>query len=119
MKGKAVTSTGGEWGASFDCEADAVFGDYGRDSNPGIEFIATTQCFRFEFATPDEARHLGERLLALARTAEEKASHRGPEYRAQLAREEFLGDLRGLVERVEQAVADKQIKLPEALTSKL
>lgn len=119
MKGRAVVMMSGVWGASFDCEIDATFGDYGRSNNPSIEVVAPEKGFTFEFSSPDEARQMGERLFALARKAEEKSCQRGPEYRAQLAREEFLGDLRGLVQRVEQAVADKQIKLPDALTSQM
>lgn len=55
----------------------------------------------FEFATPDEARVLGERLLALARKAEEKSGQRGPEYRIRLAREEALAEVRSVMERFE------------------
>lgn len=119
MKGRAVFKFHGTWSSPVDCEIEATLGDYGRSDNPSIEVQGEINGFTFEFSHPDAARQFGERLLALARKAEEKAGSRGPEYRAQLAREEAITELRALVERFETAVADRQAVLPESITSKL
>lgn len=91
-------------GIIVDIEITASFGEYSRNQNPTIDAISSGASFSFEFATPDEARKLGEKLFELARKAEERSEQHGPEYRARLAREEFKEGFKELVERVEKAV---------------
>jgi hypothetical protein len=81
---------------------DATHGEYGRQmASPVLSAIGPDQSFYFEFSSADQARQLGERLIALARKAEDQTGNRGPEYRARLAREEAMAELRGLIERLE------------------
>ena len=88
-----------------EAEAEASMGDYGRNDNPTLTLgVPGAYRIEFEFVTPDEARKLAERLLALARSAEDKSGNRGPEYRAKLARDEALAEMRDLVTRVEKAM---------------
>lgn len=108
MKGRArlTTGKGGQYVADLEeFTIEASMGDYGRNDNPTLTLAnASGQGVEFEFAIPDEARKLAERLLALARAAEDKSGNRGPEYRAKLARDEALAEMRDLVARVEKAM---------------
>lgn len=97
-----VTETG--MGVSGEFEIAAIIGDFGRADNPGIIASLGDTTVVLEFSTPDEARKLAEQLLRLARTAEEKAEHRGPEFRARLARDQFMADLKDALKRLETSV---------------
>lgn len=102
-----VTETG--TGKLGDFSLEASFGDYGRHTNPSLTAQSGETTFVFEFASPDEARKLGEKLFALARAAEDKTGQRGPEYRARIAREEFMAEFKSLVGRVESAVSPAEV----------
>ena len=105
MKGRGWIRGASDPGAVVDLDIEASFGDYGRNDNPTLTVTSGNDCgMTIEFATPDAARVLAERLLELARKAEAKASHRGPEYRARLARDEALEEMRALTKRVESAM---------------
>ncbi len=113
MKGRGRITLPTEWveitetgtGCLGEFDVAVSFGDYGRHDNPTITGTAAAGAsFTFEFASPDDARRIGEQLLALARAAEEKIGQRGPEYRRKLAIDEALTEMRELTKRVEAAM---------------
>lgn len=101
MKGRGSIKGGGN---ACELVVEASFGDYGRNDNPTLTISGDSASVVLELADPDAARLLGERLFDLARKAEIKLGQRGPEYRARLAREEALEELRVLTRRVEAAM---------------
>jgi hypothetical protein len=99
-------------GLSGEFEVAAMIGDYGRQDNPSIIASLGSATITLEFAAPDDARRLAEQLLRLARTSEEKAEHRGPEFRSRLARDQFMADLKDALKRLEVSVGIRTEPVP-------
>lgn len=97
-----VTETG--TGCLGDFEVVASFGDYGRSHNPMLTATLKGASFVMEFSCPDDARKLGEDLFSIARKAEEKGESKGPEYRARIARDQFLAEMRDSLARLEKVL---------------